>query len=218
MSTEKEREQNKKRKRLWRTKIKSRGVQALGGKCAICGQTFEDCCYDFHHLDPEEKDFNISQMNTNGANSWIEVRDELKKCVLLCANCHRLLHNGFVELKDYLPIFDQNLYDWDMCGVKRFSVDTQEEIIRKTSNICPKCGGIKSYNSKLCNSCSKIHEPKFYVSREELKKLIRQKSFLEIGRLFSVSDRAIKNRCIKYGMPYRKKDINSYSDSEWDLV
>ena len=37
-------------KKFWRNQIKARGVQALGGKCILCGQVYEDCCFDFHKL------------------------------------------------------------------------------------------------------------------------------------------------------------------------
>ena len=44
----------------------------------------------FHHLDPREKDFAISSKL-----SWTVVVEELKKCVLLCSNCHREAHDGW---------------------------------------------------------------------------------------------------------------------------
>ena len=91
-------------KKYWRMRIKQRGVEALGGKCVVCNETYEDCCFDFHHTDPDKKEFTISQSNTNGARSWLTLRDEIAKCALLCANCHRLLHSGFVEIEDQLKI------------------------------------------------------------------------------------------------------------------
>jgi len=51
-----------------------------------------------HHLDSSEKDFGISSRGYT--RSWKRVQEELKKCVLLCANCHREVHVGlqlFVE-------------------------------------------------------------------------------------------------------------------------
>ena len=53
------------------------------------------------------------------------------------------------------------------------------------------------------------------ASREELKKLIREESFVAIGKNFGVSDNAIRKWCINYNLPTRKKDIKSYSDEEW---
>ena len=44
--------------------------------------------YDFHHRDPSQKDFSISK----NAKSFEKCKQELDKCDLLCANCHRLRH------------------------------------------------------------------------------------------------------------------------------
>ena len=53
----------------------------------------------FHHLDPNEKDFNI---NRAMARSWEYIRKELDKCVLLCNRCHTEVHAGVEDLRDYL--------------------------------------------------------------------------------------------------------------------
>lgn len=82
-------------KRFYATKkansraMKSRMVQYLGGKCLDCGGVFHDMVYDFHHLDPSQKDFALSSARNN---SWETIKPELDKCVLLCANCHRIRH------------------------------------------------------------------------------------------------------------------------------
>ncbi len=66
-----------------------------GLSCAICNET-ESCTFDFHHLDPTEKEYNISQLV--GCNSRALLEKELSKCVLLCANCHRKVHAGVLSL------------------------------------------------------------------------------------------------------------------------
>lgn len=61
-----------------------------GGRCMICGY---DRCHEaleFHHLDSNKKDFGVSQDGLT--RSWERVRNELDKCILICANCHRELH------------------------------------------------------------------------------------------------------------------------------
>ena len=61
-----------------------------GGKCQSCG--YNKCleALEFHHIDPKQKDFSISQYGHS--RSWERVRKELDKCVILCANCHREIH------------------------------------------------------------------------------------------------------------------------------
>ena len=53
------------------------------------------------------------------------------------------------------------------------------------------------------------------ATREELKDLIRHKSFLEIGRMYGITDNAIRKWCVKYDLPRTKTEIKSYSEEEW---
>lgn len=63
-------------------------VEYLGGKCTDCGLIDDPCVYDCHHLDPNKKDFSPSKQNKK----FDSIKNELDKCVLLCANCHRKRH------------------------------------------------------------------------------------------------------------------------------
>ena len=59
-------------------------------KCNIC-KIDDPRVLEFHHLDKKQKDFSISfaYFNRMGLDS---IRQEIKKCVILCANCHRIMH------------------------------------------------------------------------------------------------------------------------------
>ena len=62
--------------------------QSLGEECWLCEENDKDCL-DFHHINPKHKSFRIK----NGTTNSLEYLDsELKKCALLCANCHRKVH------------------------------------------------------------------------------------------------------------------------------
>lgn len=69
--------------------IKERAIEYLGGKCLDCGLIDEPCVYDFHHLDPTQKEI---AFGSRGGKSFESLKHELDKCVLLCANCHRKRH------------------------------------------------------------------------------------------------------------------------------
>jgi hypothetical protein len=73
-----------------RKKIRRMSVEYKGGKCKRCG--YDRCieALEFHHTDPTKKDFNVSQYGYT--RSWKRVVEELGKCIMLCANCHRELH------------------------------------------------------------------------------------------------------------------------------
>lgn len=55
-------------------------------------------------------------------------------------------------------------------------------------------------------------------SREELKNLIRTVSFCELGRRYGVSDNTIRKWCAFEKLPFKKSEIKSYSDEEWNLI
>ena len=68
----------------------------MGGVCVGCALPEPVDALEFHHLDPSTKEFGIS---TEGIpRSWEKIEAELKKCVLLCANCHREVHAGVRQI------------------------------------------------------------------------------------------------------------------------
>lgn len=67
-----------------------------GGQCERCGYHTSIKALEFHHLDPNKKDFTIS----NDHFKLEEALEETKKCVLLCANCHRELHDGVWKIEE----------------------------------------------------------------------------------------------------------------------
>ncbi|NQS88821.1 helix-turn-helix domain-containing protein, partial [Patescibacteria group bacterium] len=70
--------------RVWANKI--RAINFLGGRCKNCGDgnVFH---LVFHHT--KDKDKNFSEIKDR---RWSVVLNEIKKCTLLCGNCHRELH------------------------------------------------------------------------------------------------------------------------------
>jgi len=87
-SKQKERQRNNKRK----------AIEHLGGKCSKCNNVYPEYVYDFHHKDPSEKEKSIARMLSR---KWDRLKVEIDKCVLLCANCHRIVHHGLeAELEE----------------------------------------------------------------------------------------------------------------------
>lgn len=80
------------RQRNWK---KEKAVQLLGGKCQLCGYDKCNQALQFHHKNPEKKEFGISGMYCI---SWERIEREIKKCILLCANCHTEVENGITDL------------------------------------------------------------------------------------------------------------------------
>jgi hypothetical protein len=59
-------------------------------ECTRCGES-NPACLEFHHREPEHKERTVSELITYG-NSLETVREEIEKCDVLCANCHRQEH------------------------------------------------------------------------------------------------------------------------------
>jgi len=73
-------------------KRKLEAIDYLGNRCADCDLHISQSHYavfEFHHLDPTQKDADWNKLRLS---SSARILSELAKCVLLCANCHRIRH------------------------------------------------------------------------------------------------------------------------------
>ena len=64
-------------------------LEQMGGKCVRCGSKDD---LHFHHRNPAEKSFEVSRRLTAAPIAVLE-EEELKKCELLCAACHKVAHS-----------------------------------------------------------------------------------------------------------------------------
>jgi len=79
--------------RYRKRRIKHLLVLSKGGKCERCGYNTCEGALQFHHRDPSQKEFALSDFNLNNADfSMAKVYAELDKCDMLCANCHAEIH------------------------------------------------------------------------------------------------------------------------------
>lgn len=73
-----------------RRRVRQKAIEYLGGRCVRCGYDRCPDALEFHHRDSSKKDFGISSRGYT--RSWTKIREEIEKCELLCANCHREVH------------------------------------------------------------------------------------------------------------------------------
>jgi DNA-binding CsgD family transcriptional regulator len=85
---------NYKHVKTHRQKIKEKAIKYKGEKCEKCGYNKCIRALEFHHLEPSEKDFTVSSYKVL---SWEKIKIELDKCILVCANCHRELHDDLEQ-------------------------------------------------------------------------------------------------------------------------
>ena len=127
--------------------------------------------------------------------------NDLCNLMMLCPNCHALQEgNSGANIGSY----------------------------NKEQHLCPQCGKPCGADTKtgMCKSCAakasstriRVVAPENRPSRAELKNLIRTKSFLEIGRIYNVSDNAIRKWCVAEKLPSTKKEINQYSNEDWENI
>lgn len=80
----------------YQLKKKIEAIMVLGGKCSQCAET-HPAALQFHHRDPSQKKFAVNSKTLSSPNKipWDQVIEEIKKCDLLCANCHSKIHSSW---------------------------------------------------------------------------------------------------------------------------
>lgn len=163
--------QFRQRRKLW-------AVEAFGSKCGICG--YYKCveALEFHHTDPTVKEFATSA-STVSRERFI---NELRKCICVCSNCHREIHAGITLVPDSITRFNEEY--------------TEKQIPEKTKHPCKQCGKSISTGQKFCSlKCSqKSKEIVNWPSITELQRLVMENGYTGTGRLFGVSDNAVRKR------------------------
>lgn len=81
-----------------RKRLKLKAVDYKGGACKACGYSKCISALEFHHIDPAQKDFQLSEA-ARDTWSWEKIQTELDKCVLLCCRCHREIHAGIIRME-----------------------------------------------------------------------------------------------------------------------
>ena len=93
----------------WRRKTKEFILECMGNKCVICEYAKCASALELHHLDPTKKKFSFGGIRAN-PKEWPVIETELKKCILVCSNCHREIENGLQDVSllvsSYTPAID----------------------------------------------------------------------------------------------------------------
>lgn len=168
-----------------RHNIKLKAIEYKGGKCILCGYMRCKEGLEFHHLEPEHKDFSISHRINLG---WYQIKTELDKCVLVCATCHREVHAGFVSinLETLPPPVDIEIKTHDVIRL-HFCNDCGDRVYRQSEH-CVKCSSIKK---------RKVARPE----KDELAKLLWEYPTVQLGLRWGVSDKAIEKWAKNWNLP-----------------
>ena len=179
----------------YRQRVKQRCVESFGGKCGICGYSKCISALEFHHLDPTVKESQISLSNTR---KWDRVVSELKKCVMVCSNCHREIHAGLVKVSKEIPRFNEDFSEWDSFRKK------------PQNKACKICGN--SYtgsNRYYCSKeCKKKEMTKRYPSAKTVLEEVKLNGYSKTAKKYGVSDNAIR-KFLNNNLPYNYETSNT---------
>lgn len=184
-----------------RKKLKKDLVEYKGGKCEKCG--YDQCvaAMDFHHKDPKEKDFGLS--SNGNTQSWEKLTKEADKCLLLCANCHRELHEELNGYKDTRTDIRKQTYK----KIKKESAPSRKQRVKKY-NTCKTCN-TNTYNKYYCSDkCCKLAKRKIdRPEKEKLIKLLQINNWTQTAKIFGVSDNAVRKWAKQYNIDTNRKNL-----------
>lgn len=172
--------------------LKLKAIEYLGGKCVNCGYQGCPAAFDFHHRDPSLKDMSISVMLRRHS-YWDELKIELDKCDLVCATCHRELHNG--DKVDVEFQFDMS----EILSQQRRRSKRAAAKIREDAT-CRGCGGPLPPESELtrlycCPECEMEHKRSVrreqVPSAEELARLDGEMDRQQLARHYGISGKRL---------------------------
>ena len=174
-----------------RRKLKLRMVEYLGGSCVQCGYSKCVEAMDFHHRDPKEKDF---QLASGVYRRWEVIREELDKCMLLCARCHREIHAELREVQ-----LEQQRIE------ARKLVPEKQRALNVRCSVCHEAFVVWPSKMRLGVTCSvecaaKAQEKVVWPSDDDLHRLVWLMPVMKLSTSLGVSDSAVKKRCRKRGI------------------
>lgn len=171
----------------WRKNLKKRALLLFDNKCVCCGYNKCSAALEFHHLDPEHKDFSIASVYSN-PKSWDTIVQELKKCALVCSNCHREIHYGTrnIENKVYINL---EYVDYKLYESGNYHKCICNKVITKKYKYCSAICASK--DKQLIDWESEIEN---IAKLKDLDKL----SFVAISKIYNTSDNTIRKWYYKY--------------------
>lgn len=209
----------------FRARWKKAIVYASGGKCQCCGYDKTEKALEFHHINPDEKEFTLGQMKSSPTMNSSVVA-ELKKCILVCSNCHKEIHAGITHLPPSYSIFDLKLYETCMSETtkifpkllsSRLVVDEVRDFVRDHTysetarkfkvdpksmrEFCKKHGFIRSKKIKLSKPPSvPVHRSD--LSTSQLYEIFERnnRNYCAVSRIVKISDNAIRKRFKRDGL------------------
>lgn len=148
--------------------------------------------------------------------------NDLNNLQILCPNCHSIQNgNSGANIGKYAGLLEQvdnSSLDGEANRCEGPSPSSRTNHIQK-KNYCCDCGKEICLKATRCKSCaSKFRQNSKSPDREILKELIRTTPFVTIGKMYEVSDNAVRKWCKSYDLPYQSLKIKKISDEDWKNI
>ena len=181
----------------YRLRNKLRLVAAFGGKCGICGYVRCHQCFDFHHLDPEDKDGSVLERLNH---SWDKTVIEVRKCVMLCRNCHGEVHAGLVQVPDGIRRFDEAFSEPDTLIRRRNKIDWKSITDSKSYTVEQMAITLGLHESVVFKNIKRVGaetrgQLKTRVDDLELLEVVKVKGWTATAKELGVSISTVRKRC-----------------------
>ena len=183
-------------------------IKVCGDQCNICGYNKTVSALEFHHIIPQNKKYGVSSGTCHQLEDDLI---EIQKCILVCANCHREIHEGLYS-EDFL--LEKKIFKKE---IAEQLIKERDDLKKVTHYYCKTCGKEITRGANYCSNCVKETQRivKNRPSRDELKHLIRTIPFTKIGEMYNVTDNAIRKWCKSCNLPSKSSEIKKYTDEDW---
>ncbi len=163
----------------------------MGSKCVLCEYN-DPTGLVIHHIDPALKTLAFNKVRSTNT-SWSLIVSELRKCTLLCANCHNKVHAEGLHKFRFITSFNEDFADIQTCPkghltadiVHRFCICGTKLTTKQLKYCCFECMS-KDRKGKNC-TIDWNAEILDIISYRECDKL----TFKQIGLIYNVSDNTI---------------------------
>ena len=165
-------------------------VEYMGGECEMCGYNKYYGALEMHHEDPSKKEYSMREMRSM---AWEKIVKEMKKCKLLCANCHREIHAKNFDVM----MFPHN----EMSDLKQKSVEDRSKkcFLCNKHFLAPLWHKKQKYCSEECRNMAR-RKVKERPTKKELQHLIENMPITKIAIKYGVRDNTIRKWANAYGL------------------
>lgn len=210
------------------TRFRKALIDMRGQQCEICKMKEwlnQPIHLELHHIDGDKSNNTLTNLQ------------------LLCPNCHSYTDNYGSKNKHSQEVLDEELiqalkssstirqallslnmsdsganYTRARNLIASHDIELIKNSLKDKESFCVDCGKVIYPGSTRCNSCEASSRKAKHIPRDELKALIRTTSFTQIGKIYGVSDNAIRKWCDNYNLPRKVSDIKQISDEDWKLI